>query len=69
MQFFRHNLLLIVLLLIGAVVFTIYGCPYFRDQHHGGLCILVYALLVLALVYGRAMRVKRREPRGKLRPD
>ncbi len=69
MRFFRHNLLLILLLAIAAVIFTFYGCPYFHDQHHTGVCVIVYAVLALALIYGRAVTFRRGPRPRRPRPD
>lgn len=60
MRFLRENLLLLTLLLFAAAVFTIFVCPYLHDLKHGELCVVVYAIIALAFVYGRAMPLRRR---------
>ncbi len=68
MQILRQNLRLLVLLAIAGVIFSIYGCPYFSDRQHTWLCIAVYAVLVLAFIYARAVNVRRRPKPPGARP-
>ncbi len=60
MRILRENLFLLGSLIVAGVIFSLYACPYLRDRNHPGVCIAVYAVLVLIFVYGRAVTVKRR---------
>ncbi len=62
-RFFRQNVLLIALIAAAAAMFTLYVCPYFRDRHHTGVCVIGYVVLALVLVYGRAVTF-REKPKG-----
>lgn len=47
----------------AAILFSIFGLPYFSQFGHPGCSILVYAFLFVAFLYGRANRVSK--PAGR----
>ena len=62
----KHDKMYLLLLLGAAVVFTVFICPFLEMQGLTWVCVLFYALVVLAFIYGRtgAMRQGRsRHPR------
>ncbi len=69
MRFIRQNLLFLSLLIVAALLFTVFAAPYFHDLHHDGVSIAVYAVLMLAFVYGRTTNPKCKHPGRRARPD
>lgn len=59
----RQNLLWIVLVLIAAGVLTVFVCPFFAIGSRWSICVLLYVVLALLLLYGWASAApKKREP-------
>ena len=55
----QHITLALVLAAIG-VFLAIWGCPYIHLFHHEGLCVALYAVLVIIFIYARAEGRRRR---------
>jgi hypothetical protein len=50
----QQNWVLLVLLIMAAVVFWHSGCPWLQARGYTGLCVILYALFVLAFIFARA---------------
>jgi hypothetical protein len=53
----------LLLVLVGVVLFTIFGLPYFTHTGHALWSILVYGFFVVLFLYGRCNRVPKHSSR------
>jgi hypothetical protein len=58
-----QNWVLLLLLILAAVVFWRMGCPWLQMHGFTGLCVILYALLVLVFIFARAGSSGRPRPK------
>jgi len=56
----RHNLILVLIVVVAGIFLAVWVCPYLGMHAHGKLCIALYVVLFLVLIYGRASGPRRR---------
>lgn len=55
----------LLLVVAAALLFSVFGLPYFSQLGHPVLSVLVYAFLVVIFIYGRNNRLPRGYRRRK----
>ena len=55
----KRDILWLLIILLSAVAFSVWGLPYFTQLGHPLLSLLVYAFFVALFIYGRANHVYR----------
>lgn len=58
----RQTLILAAGILLAALFLLFWGCPFIATFGHDGLCIALYALLLLIYFYGRGGAKRPRGP-------
>jgi hypothetical protein len=62
----RKDWIWLIVVVLSALAFSVWGLTYFTQLGHPAWSILVYAFFVLVFIYGRANRVRRRKTRNKI---
>lgn len=52
-----------LLVVAAAILFSIFGLPYFTQTGHEGWAVLVYAFFAVVFLYGRSNRVPKQSQR------
>lgn len=60
----RHDLVYLILLVISAAIFAVFICPYLQMYHMGWICYVVYGIVIIVFLYGRAGMQRRSPPRS-----
>jgi membrane protein implicated in regulation of membrane protease activity len=61
----RWDCIWLIVVVLSALAFSVWGLLYFTQLGHPAWPILVYAFFVLLFIYGRANRVRSRKTRKK----
>lgn len=56
----------LIMVMVAALAFSVWGLPYSIQLGHPKWSVLVYAFFVLLFIYGRANRGRSRKTRKKL---
>jgi hypothetical protein len=62
----RRDCIWLIVVVLFALAFSVWGLPYFTQLGHPAWSILVYAFFVLLFIYGRANRVRTCKTRHKI---
>jgi lipopolysaccharide export LptBFGC system permease protein LptF len=57
----RSDCIWLIVVVLSALAFSVWGLPYFTQRGYPAWSILVYAFFVLLFIYGRANRVRSRQ--------
>ena len=62
----RSDCIWLIMVVAGALAFSVWGLPYFTQLGHPAWSVLVYAFFVLLFIYERANRVRSSKSRKKV---
>lgn len=61
----RGHWVWLIVVIAGALAFSVWGLTYFTQLGHPLWALLVYAFFVVLFIYGRPNRVCSKKPRNK----
>jgi lipopolysaccharide export LptBFGC system permease protein LptF len=62
----RWDYIWLIVVVLSALAFSVWGLPYFTQLGHPAWSILVYAFFVVLFIYGRANRKRSNNGQKKL---
>ena len=62
----RADCIWLIMVMVAALAFSVWGLPYFTQLGHPTWSVLVYAFFALLFIYGRANCVRSSKTRKKL---